>query len=113
MESEMGGCYIMDYRLTHHGEPNNSDQLRPILILVCSVPWFKDYVNYEHIPSLIMTPEDMQKVPQQYQARFKQPGKLDLYINTKPGTVNTTNISRNAPRHCGSCVRFKNCHGKI
>jgi ectoine hydroxylase-related dioxygenase (phytanoyl-CoA dioxygenase family) len=49
---KMGGCYVMDYRLSHQGTPNTSARPRPILYVVYSRPWFIDANNFNQIPAL-------------------------------------------------------------
>jgi ectoine hydroxylase-related dioxygenase (phytanoyl-CoA dioxygenase family) len=43
---EFGGCYLFDARLQHGGTANLSDRSRPILYLVYTRPWWRDYTNF-------------------------------------------------------------------
>ena len=49
---KVGDLYVTDYRLWHHGTPNRSDQVRPILNIVYNRPWFVDVNNYNAQPNL-------------------------------------------------------------
>jgi ectoine hydroxylase-related dioxygenase (phytanoyl-CoA dioxygenase family) len=52
----VGSCFLMDYRLTHQGMANQSNQVRPILSIIYQQPWFRDYVNYSKQKPLIVAP---------------------------------------------------------
>jgi ectoine hydroxylase-related dioxygenase (phytanoyl-CoA dioxygenase family) len=116
MQAKRGDCFLMDYRITHGGEPNNSLSPRPIVTFICVLPWFHDGINYGHIPEVIMTPSDVQRMPKEFQQRFKLPKNVELYSNIGDkhieGQVNAS-VSRNSPCHCGSGLRYKQCHGKV
>ena len=115
-QCKRGDCFIMDYRITHGGEPNASQSARPIVTFVCVLPWFHDGINYGHIPEVIMTPSDIQMMPKEYQQRFKLPKNVELYSNIWTKQVRDANehsMSRNSPCFCGSGHRYKNCHGKV
>lgn len=61
--TSVGDCYLMDYRLSHHGQANQTDNPRPILSMVYQRPWFRDYINFHNQPSLRLTSEEFEKVP--------------------------------------------------
>ncbi|MFK5984681.1 MAG: phytanoyl-CoA dioxygenase family protein [Pseudomonadota bacterium] len=119
MQAKRGDCFLMDYRLTHAGEPNNSQSPRPIITMICALPWFNDNINYEHIPEIIMTPEDIQIMPKESQKRFNMPKFLNYYtdignkINSTRTEDDNENVSRNDPCPCGSGLRYKKCHGHL
>jgi tetratricopeptide (TPR) repeat protein len=48
----LGSCLLLDYATSHYGIGNQSDQVRPILNLVFSRPWFRDCRNYYLQPPL-------------------------------------------------------------
>jgi ectoine hydroxylase-related dioxygenase (phytanoyl-CoA dioxygenase family) len=58
-----GGCYLMDYRLSHFGTANRSTRIRPILYIVYSRPWFRDERNFYSLPALAMPAEARARVP--------------------------------------------------
>jgi tetratricopeptide (TPR) repeat protein len=59
-----GDCYLMDYRASHHGQANRSNTPRPIVSLVYQRPWFRDYMNFKNQPSLSITSEEFNSVPE-------------------------------------------------
>ncbi len=61
--TSVGDCYLMDYRLSHHGQANQSDNPRPILSMVYQRPWFRDYINFHNQPSLRLSAEEYELVP--------------------------------------------------
>ncbi len=65
-----GSCLLMDYRLTHQGRGNRSDQVRPILTMIYHRAWFRDIKNYGKQEPLIMSDEAFEKVPQEYRHLF-------------------------------------------
>jgi ectoine hydroxylase-related dioxygenase (phytanoyl-CoA dioxygenase family) len=67
-----GDCFLMDYRLWHHGTANRSEVERPILYIVFARSWFTDMRNFNRQPRLRMTPEDFLKVPRQHRALFRR-----------------------------------------
>lgn len=48
----LGSCLLVDYSIAHCGMGNQSDKVRPIMNLVYSRPWFRDYQNYLVQPPL-------------------------------------------------------------
>ncbi|MGQ7844747.1 phytanoyl-CoA dioxygenase family protein [Granulosicoccus sp. 3-233] len=78
--TSVGDCYLMDYRLSHHGQANQSDNPRPILSLVYQRPWFRDYINFHNQPSLRLAPEEFEKVPKALKSLLSwttEPGPRD------------------------------------
>ncbi|NND92940.1 MAG: hypothetical protein HKN42_18935 [Granulosicoccus sp.] len=61
--TEIGDCYLMDYRLSHRGQANRSNQPRPILSMVYSRPWFRDYINFSKQPPLRIDAETFAQLP--------------------------------------------------
>jgi ectoine hydroxylase-related dioxygenase (phytanoyl-CoA dioxygenase family) len=59
-----GDCYLMDYRASHHGQANRSNTPRPIVSLVYQRPWFRDFMNFKNQPSLSITGEEFNSVPE-------------------------------------------------
>ena len=76
----VGDCLILDYRTLHAGIGNNSSQIRPLIYVIYQRAWFRDQVNYTHHESLLITEEELSKVPSQYQHLFSW--KLDKYWGT-------------------------------
>lgn len=52
----LGSCYLMDYRLSHHGLANRSDKVRPILCMIFHRPWFRDYINFGKQNPMVIPP---------------------------------------------------------
>jgi ectoine hydroxylase-related dioxygenase (phytanoyl-CoA dioxygenase family) len=48
----LGSGFFLDYSVAHYGMGNRSQQVRPILNLVYSRPWFRDCRNYHVQPPL-------------------------------------------------------------
>lgn len=68
----MGGCYLMDYRLWHHGTANRSPDPRPILYLVYSRPWFTDMLNFAEVPRLQVGRDDLLAMPAAQRRLFRR-----------------------------------------
>ncbi len=66
----VGSCLLMDYRLIHAGTANRSANVRPILYVVYSKPWFRDYVNFRNQSPLRVSREDYEKMSAQHRALF-------------------------------------------
>ncbi len=47
-----GDCILMDYRLSHQGLANQSKQVRPILYVSYTRPWFQDFKNFKQLEKL-------------------------------------------------------------
>ena len=67
MESEQpslakGDCLLMDYRLLHQGTANHSDQVRPLLFLGYTRPWFRDYENFKKQTRLVLDPRERERI---------------------------------------------------
>lgn len=61
--AKVGDCYLMDYRVSHHGQANNSGKPRPILSMVYQRPWFRDYINFGKQPSLRISRSEFKRMP--------------------------------------------------
>ena len=70
LSGERGCCYLWDYQVLHGGLPNRSEQLRPLLYLTYSRPWFSDTVNFETLKPLGITTDELKKVPDIYRGLF-------------------------------------------
>ena len=73
-----GGCYLMDYRLWHHGTANRSPEPRPILYLVYARPWFTDILNFEAVPRLQVATEELLAMPAAQRHLFRRMGAVRL-----------------------------------
>lgn len=69
-EGPQGSCLLMDYRLSHQGRANRSDEIRPILTMIYHRPWFRDIVNYGMQDPLRMSDEAYEQVPEQHRHLF-------------------------------------------
>lgn len=67
----VGSCLLMDYRLTHQGLANRSNQVRPVLSMVYNRPWFRDAVNYKKQPPLAISTEEFSRIPESYRGLFQ------------------------------------------
>jgi hypothetical protein len=54
---DLGSCYLMDYRLTHYGQANQSEVPRPIINIVYQRAWFQDYMNFKKQPPIRVSSE--------------------------------------------------------
>ncbi|MEE8525029.1 MAG: phytanoyl-CoA dioxygenase, partial [Thermoanaerobaculia bacterium] len=54
VEAEMGGVFLMDYRVWHGGTENPGDKPRPLLYSLYSRPWFFDWANYSKQKRLVV-----------------------------------------------------------
>lgn len=72
LKGPMSSCYIWDYRLFHGGQPNRSDDIRPLLYFVYCRPWFRDAVNFSTVDPILMPDEEYEKVPKPYRGLLKQ-----------------------------------------
>jgi len=62
-EVPLGSCVLLDYSVAHLGIGNRSDQVRPILNLIYSRPWFRDCRNYHLQPPLKFAPGYLDSAP--------------------------------------------------
>ena len=77
--TRLGDCYLMDYRLSHYGQANRSEQPRPILSLVYQRPWFRDFMNFQGQPSLRLDRDAFDRVPDAHRSLLTwalEPGAL-------------------------------------
>ena len=58
-----GSCFLMDYRLSHRGQANRSNDPRPILSMVYQRPWFRDFINFKKQPSLKISEAGYETIP--------------------------------------------------
>ena len=58
-----GDCLLLDYRTLHAGVPNRGTVPRPIVYMVYARTWFFDEINHPMRPSLGMTLEEYNNLP--------------------------------------------------
>ncbi|HFD86209.1 MAG TPA: hypothetical protein ENJ35_00865 [Gammaproteobacteria bacterium] len=68
---KLGDAVIFDYCTAHDGLANNTDSVRPLLAMVFHRVWFRDALNYVHQKAIIITPEEMEKVPDAQKHLFR------------------------------------------
>lgn len=59
-----GDCVLLDYRTVHAGVPNRGTVPRPIVYMVYARTWFFDEINHPMRPSLGMTLEEYNNLPE-------------------------------------------------
>jgi ectoine hydroxylase-related dioxygenase (phytanoyl-CoA dioxygenase family) len=69
-ELELGSCMLMDYRLKHRGNANNSEQQRPLLYCNYSAPWYFDSNNFQKQAHLMLSDTEYMKVPKEHKPLF-------------------------------------------
>jgi ectoine hydroxylase-related dioxygenase (phytanoyl-CoA dioxygenase family) len=67
-----GGCFLMDYRLRHHGTANASPGQRPIVYIVYSRPWFTDAANFKRWPRINIAADDLASIPEAHRPLFRR-----------------------------------------
>lgn len=68
---KMGDCVVFDYRTAHEGLANISDEVRPLLCVIHHRIWFRDALNYNQQKDVMITKEELEKVPDEYKYLFK------------------------------------------
>jgi tetratricopeptide (TPR) repeat protein len=67
---DLGSCLLVDYRLSHRGLANASDQIRPMLCIIYHRAWFRDSTNYNKQAAVQISEAELNKVPEQHQHLF-------------------------------------------
>ena len=67
-----GGCFLMDYRLRHHGTENGSPGQRPIVYIVYARPWFTDANNFRRWPRINIDGADLASIPDAHRPLFRR-----------------------------------------
>ncbi|MBO3699061.1 phytanoyl-CoA dioxygenase family protein [Roseivirga sp. E12] len=60
---DQGSCILMDYRLCHSGNANNSDTVRPLLYCNYSNAWYIDVGNFQEQAHFYLSDEEFMKIP--------------------------------------------------
>ncbi len=68
---QAGSCLLFDFRLTHQGLANRSNQIRPLFFITYYRPWFRDIVNFDLQPSISLSQQEYDAMPPDIQRRFK------------------------------------------
>jgi len=68
---KLGDCYLMDYRVSHHGQANRSNTPRPIVSMLYQRPWFRDYMNFRKQPPMRLEREAYDAIPESLQPLFR------------------------------------------
>ncbi len=58
-----GSCYLMDMALTHKGQGNRTDEVRPIVNMVYHRSWFVDNKNFRKQPPLQIDSVEYRRIP--------------------------------------------------
>lgn len=66
-----GSVILMDFKLRHAGQPNLSDQPRPIMYNIYSRPWFRDCENYGKQANVEISKKELGKVSSEYKHLFQ------------------------------------------
>ncbi|TDQ19391.1 phytanoyl-CoA dioxygenase PhyH [Algoriphagus boseongensis] len=69
-ELNLGACILMDYRLIHQGNGNNSDQLRPLLYCNYCAPWYIDQPNFIGKTHLILNDKNYELISEDFRRLF-------------------------------------------
>ena len=72
-----GSCFLMDHRLSHLGEPNRSERVRPILNMLYHRRWFRDSLNFRDQPPVRVSAEELEKVPERHRRLLRWTGDPD------------------------------------
>lgn len=103
-------CLLLDYRTLHAGLPNRSNLIRPVAYMVYSRTWFFDEVNHRMRPSLAMTLEQYEALPESVQAlvprtfslhmraRFFSERSSEIDPASKPGVNRVSGRRRSEPK---------------
>ena len=70
VEIDTGSCILMDHRLYHEGNPNYSEQVRPLLYINYSVPWYYDPDNFRKQAPLLVSDAEFDRIPDQHKPLF-------------------------------------------
>lgn len=73
----LGSCFLMDLSLSHRGQGNRSDRVRPIVNMQYTQSWFVDNKNFRKQPSLQIGTEAYKRIPTEHRRLFDwatQPG---------------------------------------
>ncbi len=73
-----GSCLLMDYRLSHQGLANRSQQVRPVLSLVYGRPWFRDSENFKKQERLAIPADEFLRIPESYHRLFNWMYRLQV-----------------------------------
>ncbi|NND89653.1 MAG: hypothetical protein HKN42_02220 [Granulosicoccus sp.] len=65
-----GSCFLMDLALSHKGQGNKTDSVRPIINMVYQQHWFADNKNFKLHPPLHVPAEEYDKIPGRYKSLF-------------------------------------------
>lgn len=58
-----GSCFFMDHRLSHKGEPNESQEVRPIINSLYHRRWFRDSLNFQDQPPIRVSAKELESMP--------------------------------------------------
>ncbi len=67
---DIGSCILIDSRIVHKGNANNSNQIRPLLYINYSAQWYFDQNIYKKQTPIKMDDENFERVPEMYKPLF-------------------------------------------
>ena len=70
VEIDTGSCLLMDHRLYHAGNPNRSEQVRPLLYINYSAPWYYDPDNFGKQAPLLVSDAEFDQIPNEHKPLF-------------------------------------------
>lgn len=71
MTGRFGFSYLYDYRTFHRGMPNDSREVRPLLMLVLTRSWFRDPNLSEVSPRIVLSERDWARLPPKRRPLFQ------------------------------------------
>jgi ectoine hydroxylase-related dioxygenase (phytanoyl-CoA dioxygenase family) len=69
--AQKGDALMFDYRTFHGGMPCLAGELRVVLFITYSVPWFRDTLAFESHDALALSKDELECIPAQYRDLFR------------------------------------------
>lgn len=69
--AQKGDALLFDYRTFHGGMPCSAEELRVVLFITYSLPWFRDTLAFESHDALALSQEELNCIPEQYRDLFR------------------------------------------
>jgi tetratricopeptide (TPR) repeat protein len=74
--AQKGDAVVLDYRVFHGGMPCRAEQIRPVLFISYSFPWFRDTLAFQAHDALAVSPSELEAIPEDFRDMFRFARKI-------------------------------------
>jgi tetratricopeptide (TPR) repeat protein len=71
VHAQQGDALVLDYRVYHGGMPCLAGDMRPVLFITYSLPWFRDTLAFDNHDAVAISPAELAAMPESHRPFFR------------------------------------------